>query len=92
MKTQATYAQRVDFYNESCQLFLDGKITVDELVAAATALNSCNNCLDPIHDVHAIDCPLNPRYEAPDEYPHNPENYTCPGEGIKCLCWDIDHS
>jgi hypothetical protein len=84
---KATYAQKVDFYNESCQLFQDGKITVDELVAAATDLNSCRNCLDPIHDVHAIDCPLHPDFE----YPHNPENYTCPGQGIKCLCGDIDH-
>jgi hypothetical protein len=27
-----------------------------------------------------------------DNYPHNPNNYTCPGEGIKCLCWDIEHA
>jgi hypothetical protein len=26
----------------------------------------------------------------PDVYPHNPNNFTCPGEGIKCLCWDIE--
>ena len=26
------------------------------------------------------------------KYPHNPANTTCPGEGIKCLCWDIDNS
>jgi hypothetical protein len=27
-----------------------------------------------------------------DDYPHNPANYTCPGRGIKCLCWDIDRT
>lgn len=25
-----------------------------------------------------------------ETYPHNPLNYTCPGQGLKCLCWDID--
>jgi DMSO/TMAO reductase YedYZ molybdopterin-dependent catalytic subunit len=25
-------------------------------------------------------------------YPHNPDNYTCPGQGIKCVCWDLDRS
>jgi hypothetical protein len=24
---------------------------------------NCSNCLDPQKGVHAIDCPLNPRYE-----------------------------
>jgi len=38
-----------------------------------------------------------PDYSERDEYddtdyPHNPQNPTCPGPGIKCLCYDIDGS
>jgi len=28
----------------------------------------------------------------PLEMAHNPANYTCPGQGIKCLCWDIEQA
>jgi hypothetical protein len=27
-----------------------------------------------------------------DSYSHNPNNVTCPGPGIKCVCWDIERS
>lgn len=29
---------------------------------------------------------------AEKNYPHNSDNVTCPGPGIKCVCWDIERS
>ena len=31
-----------------------------------------------------------PPHPPETDYPHNPANLSCPGPGIKCLCWDLD--
>lgn len=30
-----------------------------------------------------------PEYDTNEPYPHSDANYTCPGPGIKCVCWDM---
>ena len=39
--------------------------TADQARRALGRWRRCGNCLDPARGIHAIDCPRNPRYQAP---------------------------
>ena len=55
------------------------------------------NCLDPANDIHAIDCPSNPRYAKPDydQYRHGRRCGNCgttvPGARTLVVDWREDY-
>ena len=53
------------------------KIANDDVLVAA-----CRRMLVKLDAIPVYSC----------DVAHDEANYTCPGAGIKCVCWDIAHS